>query len=218
MSTLILFLSQTIILRLLTFFPWFPHGLALLDLPLYYNPSICSTVAFIVSLLLPWFPLTFCSTLNGLLLFIALLLIILLLIGMVFVIIEEMYHGRVSLIWMLLLLLSNLWVGLLMNWNISHPKYQVESHSTPWFSATFAAVIAHNNPLFCLYQHSKFFLSKVKFRQATNRRERVRKTTKLVMLIKPKSLSTSRNLIFATFFELLLVFEAKTNLPYLPSI
>ena len=105
-------------------------------------------------------------------------LIILLFIGVVFVIIEEMYHGRASLIWMLLLLLSNFWVDLLMNWHIS----QVELHSAWWFSATFATIIALNIP----FLYGKSFLSKAKFRQASNRRESVPKATKRVMLLKKR--------------------------------
>ena len=60
-------------------------------------------ISFIFSLLLPQFYLTFLQTLSGIDLFIAVLLIILLSIRTVFVIIEEMYHGKISLIWVLLL-------------------------------------------------------------------------------------------------------------------
>ena len=47
--------------------------------------------------------------------------------------------------------------------HIPHRKYQVKSHSSPWFSAAFAAVIVHRNHFFRLYQKDKSSASKVKF-------------------------------------------------------
>ena len=35
---------------------------------------------------------------------------------------------------------------------IPHRKYQVKLHSSPWFSAAFAAAIVRRNHFFCLYQ------------------------------------------------------------------
>ena len=49
-----------------------------------------------------------------------------------------------------------------------HRKHQVNLHSCPWFSAAFAAAIAHRNYLFRLYQQNKSFESKAKSRQASN--------------------------------------------------
>ena len=38
---------------------------------------------------------------------------------------------------------------------IPHCKYQVRSHSSPWFSAACAAAIVDRNHFFCLYQQNK---------------------------------------------------------------
>ena len=56
---------------------------------------------------------------------------------------------------------------------IPHREYQVKPHSSPWFSAACAAVVAHRNHFFCLYQKGKSAASKVKFRQASNHCKRV---------------------------------------------
>ena len=61
----------------------------------------------ILIMLLSRFPLTFPQTQNGLPHFIAWVMTILMLIGMVFVIIREMFHGSISLNSELLLLLVN---------------------------------------------------------------------------------------------------------------
>ena len=47
--------------------------------------------------------------------------------------------------------------------HIPHRKYQVKPHSSPWFSAAFAAAIVYRNPFFRLYQQNKSE-SKAKFR------------------------------------------------------
>ena len=52
---------------------------------------------------------------------------------------------------------------------IPHRKYQVKPHSSPLFSAAFAAAIAHRNNFFRLHQNSKSSASKVKFRLSSNR-------------------------------------------------
>ena len=49
-----------------------------------------------------------------------------------------------------------------------HRKYQVKPHSSPWFSASCAAVMVHRNNFFRLYQKDESFGSKVKFSQASN--------------------------------------------------
>ena len=56
---------------------------------------------------------------------------------------------------------------------ISHRKYQIKLHSSPWFSAACAAAIVHRNHFFRLYQQNKSSESKVKFKQASNRWKRV---------------------------------------------
>ena len=52
---------------------------------------------------------------------------------------------------------------------IPHCKCQVKSHSSSWFSASCIAAIVLNNQFFRLYQPNKSSESKVKFRQACNR-------------------------------------------------
>ena len=85
------------------------HSLALLDLFFSFDAGICSTMVFlplgnsdhdVVSVSID-FPS--CSQWG----FIALLITVLVLIGMVFVIIREMFHGRISLNSVFLLLLVN---------------------------------------------------------------------------------------------------------------
>ena len=61
---------------------------------------------------------------------------------------------------------------------IPNCKYQVKSHSPPWFSAACAAAIVHRNHFFCLYQQNKSSESKVKFRQASNCCKRVLEAAK----------------------------------------
>ena len=46
---------------------------------------------------------------------------------------------------------------------IPHRKYQVKTHSSPWFSAACTAAIVHRNHFFRLYQKYKSSESKVKF-------------------------------------------------------
>ena len=49
------------------------------------------------------------------------------------------------------------WVQVGIDVYIPHQKYQVKSHSSPWFSAACAAVIVHINHFFRLYQQNKSF-------------------------------------------------------------
>ena len=46
------------------------------------------------------------------------------------------------------------WVQVGINVYIPHHKYQVKSHSSPWFLAACAAAIAYRNPFFHLYQQN----------------------------------------------------------------
>ena len=71
------------------------------------------------------------------------------------------------------------WVQVGIDVYISHRKYQVKPHSSPWFSAACAAAIVHRNHFFHLYQREKSSDSKVKFRQACNRCKRVLEAAKL---------------------------------------
>ena len=107
------------------------------------------------------------------------------------------------------------WVQVGIDVYIPHRKYQVKPHSSPWFSAAYAAAIVHKNHFFRLYQQNKFSEPKVKFRQTSNHCKRVLEAVKLAyMLIKQKSLSLSRNLALRTYGKLL-VFSTKINLLYL---
>ena len=55
------------------------------------------------------------------------------------------------------------WVQVGIDVYIPHQKYQVNPHSSPWFSAACANAIVHRNHFFCLYQKDKSSDSKVKF-------------------------------------------------------
>ena len=69
---------------------------------------------------------------------------------------------------------------------ISHRKYQVKPHSSPWFSAACAAAIVYRNHFFRLYRQDKSSESKIKFRQTSNRCKRVLEAAKLVYATKTK--------------------------------
>ena len=98
-----------------------------------------------------------------------------------------MFHGRISLRSLLLLLLVNFVGGFRLElMYISLRKYQVNSHSSPWFSAACAAAIVHGNHYFLLYQKDKSSNSKVKFRQISNRCKRVLEGAKLAYANKAK--------------------------------
>ena len=86
------------------------------------------------------------------------------------------------------------WVQFGIDVYISHRKYQVKPHSSPWFSAACAAAIVHRNHFFCLYQQNKSSESKVKFRQASNHCKRVAETAKLAYATKTKESGTSQKL------------------------
>ena len=110
---------------------------------------------------------------------------ILVLIGMVFVIVLEMFHGRISLNLVLLLLLCEC-VQVGIDVSIPHRKYQVKSHSFPWFSAACAAAIVHRIHFFGLYQKDKSSTSKVKFGRTSNRCKKVLEVAKLAYANKTK--------------------------------
>ena len=86
------------------------------------------------------------------------------------------------------------WIQVGIDVYIPHRKYQVKSHSSPWFLAACAAAIVHRNHFFRLYQREKSSDSKVKFRQASNRCKRVLEAAKLAYANKTKESSTSQKL------------------------
>ena len=106
------------------------------------------------------------------------------------------------------------WVQVGIDVYTSHRKYQAKAHSSPWFSAAFAAVRVHKNHFLCLYQKGKSSNSKVKLRQASNRCKRVFEAAKLVYANKTRVL-LPRNVALGTFGKLLIVFSNKVNLLYL---
>ena len=132
-------------------------------------------------MLLSQFLLTFHHIHNGMPHFITLLITILVLIGTVFMIIlrdvpwDDIFELSASAA------ASEFceWVQVGTDVYISHRKYQVKPHSSPWFSAACAAAIVHRNHFFRLYQREKSSDSKVKFRQASNHCKRVLEAAKL---------------------------------------
>ena len=85
---------------------------------------------------------------------------------------------------------------------IAHRKYQVKSHSSPWFSVACAGAIVHRNHFFRLYQREKYSDSKVKFRQASNRCKRVLEAATLVYANKTKDSITSQKLGSHDFWQI----------------
>ena len=94
------------------------------------------------------------------------------------------------------------WVQVGTDVYIPHHKYQVKPHSSPWFSAAYAAAIVHRNQFFRLYQQNKSSESKVKFRQASNRCKRVLEAAKLAYATKTKESITSQKLGFRDFWRI----------------
>ena len=84
------------------------------------------------------------------------------------------------------------WVQVGIDVYISHSKYQVKPHSSPWFSAACAVSKVHRNHLFRLYQQNKSSESKVKFRQANNHCKRVFEAAKLTHANKTKSITSQK--------------------------
>ena len=86
------------------------------------------------------------------------------------------------------------WVQVRIDAYILHGKYQVKSHSSPWFLTVCAAAVVHRNHFFRLYQKDKSSHSKVKFRQASNRCKRVFAAAKLAYTSKTKESITFQKL------------------------
>ena len=76
------------------------------------------------------------------------------------------------------------WVQVEIGVYISHRKYQVKPHSSPWFSAACAAAIVYRNHFFRFYQQNKSSKSKVKFRQTSNHCERFLEAVKFAYATK----------------------------------
>ena len=128
-----------------------------------------------------------------------------------------MFHERISLISVLLLLLTNFVNGFCLELIVYIPyhKYQVRPHASPWFSADCAVAIDHRNHFFRLYQQNKSLESKAKLRRLVIVVKEFLKHPNLHVLRKQKSLSLPRKLALGTFGVLLTVFSSKVNLLYL---
>ena len=129
---------------------------------------------------------------------------ILVLIRTVFVIIWEIFHGRIYLNLALLLLLVNFfeWVQVGIDEYIPYCNYEVKPDSSPWFSAAFAAAIVHRNHFFNLYQQNKSSESKVKFREASIRCKRAVEASKLAYANKTKESMISQKLGSRKFWKI----------------
>ena len=108
-------------------------------------------------ILLSQFPLNFLQTQKRVPLFIPQLVAILVLIRAVIVVTWEILHRRISLNFVLLLLVLNFLCELILKTKSS----RIHLHDFQLFCA---AVIAHRNHFFRLYKHNKSSPSKVKFR------------------------------------------------------
>ena len=107
------------------------------------------------------------------------------------------------------------WVQVGIDLYIPHRKYQVKPHSSPWFSAACGAAIVHRNHFFRLHQREKSSDSKVKFRQASNRCQRVLEAGKLTYANKKKESITSQKLGFRHFWRIAnsVLYKGKSAMP-----
>ena len=126
---------------------------------------------------------------------------------MIFVIIWEIFHERVSLNPVLLLLLVNFVSDFRLE--LMCISLNIKPHSYPWFSAACAAAIVHRNHFFCVHQQNKSSESEVKYRQASNRCKRVLDAAKLKYATITKESITSDKLGSRDFWT------TKLNLLYL---
>ena len=83
------------------------------------------------------------------------------------------------------------WIQVGIDVYIPHRKYQVKSHSSPWFSAAWAAAIVHRNHFSPLNQKDKSSESKVKFRRASNPCKSFLEASKLAYCISSKKCQAS---------------------------
>ena len=85
---------------------------------------------------------------------------------------------------------------------IPHRKDQIKPHSSSWFSAAYAAAIAHRNHFFRSYQQNKSSESDINFRQASNCCKRVLEAAKLAYANKTKESITSQKLGSRDFWRI----------------
>ena len=108
------------------------------------------------------------------------------LIGMVFVIIIEMFHGRISLELMFLLLLANFVRRFRLELMYMSLIVGIRSNLTHHHSFQLLSIFYRNHFL-RLHKQNKSSDSKVKVRQASNRCKKVLEVAKLAVLIKQQS-------------------------------
>ena len=125
-------------------------------------------------------------------------MIILLLIGTVFLIILEMFDGKISLNSVLLLLPVN-FVSVFRLELMDITLIKSIRSSLPCLDGFFAVAIVHRNHLF---QKDKSSESKVKFRQASNHCKRVLEAAKLAHANKTKESITSDKLGSCDFLRI----------------
>ena len=107
------------------------------------------------------------------------------------------------------------WVRVGIDVYIPHGKYQVKTHSSPWFSAACAAAIVYRNHFFRLYQKDKSSDSDLKFRQASNHCKRVLEAAKLAYANKTKQSITSQRLGSCDFWQIVnsVLIKSKSAIP-----
>ena len=130
---------------------------------------------------------------------------ILVLIGMIFMIIWEIFHEKISLCWVLLLLLMNFVSGFRLKLMYASPIQNITSSLTHIHLLTHApcrAAIVHRNHFFCLYQKDKSSDFKVKFRQVSNHCKRVLEAAKLAYADKTKESITFQKLGSRDFWQI----------------
>ena len=92
----------------------------------------------------------------------------------------------------------------------------MKPHSSPWFSAAYAAATCHRNHFSRLYQKDKSSASKVKFRQASNHCRRVLEAAKPAYANKTKESITSQKLGSRDFWQIAnSVLKGKSAIPSL---
>ena len=122
----------------------------------------------------------------------------------VIVIISEMFHGRICLNSVLLLLLVNFASGFRLK--LMHISFLVSIRASlthlHGFHLLLLLAIVHKNHFLCLYQQNKSSESKVKLKQTSNRCKRVPEAAKLAYANKTKEPIISQKLGCQDFWQI----------------
>ena len=122
----------------------------------------------------------------------------------VIVIISEMFHGRICLNSVLLLLLVNFASGFRLK--LMHISFLVSIRASlthlHGFHLLLLLAIVHKNHFLCLYQQNKSSESKVKLKQTSNRCKRVPEAAKLAYANKTKEPIISQKLGSQDFWQI----------------